>query len=219
MDGGMMDWQARLTERREIFSERPDTLPPKLTKPGFVGSVSAPAPHSENIAPDSAALRIRLLTAAEAEYADPDLIHRLPAADVASCEGLPDDVLRAYVRALEADAERMAGRVPAGETAAILCVRCGPVWAHPDVAAVLPVVHDTARALGCPWCHVRKAGKVIPRPPVTCATCTHYKPDTVNPTAGVGTCPDHGTHYPMQRHRCGDWRPDSRHGTHGQGLE
>lgn len=150
----------------------------------------------------------RLLAAAGAEYADPDLIHRLTAADVAACDGLPDTVLQAYLRALEANAERMAGRVPAGETAAILCVRCGPVWAHPAVAAVLPKVNGWPRALGCPWCHVRKAGQYIPRPPVTCATCAHWKPDAINPAAGVGTCPDHGTHYPMQRHTCGDWWPE-----------
>lgn len=108
--------------------------------------------------------RARLLTAAAAEYADPDLIHHLPKEYLDACEGLPDNVLGAYVRALEDEAERMAGRVPRRETAAIMCVRCGPVWAPPEVAAALPVVKGMPRALGCPWCHVRKKGMQIPRP-------------------------------------------------------
>ncbi|MDA3875656.1 MAG: hypothetical protein PF483_01050, partial [Halothiobacillus sp.] len=62
------------------------------------------------------------------------------------------------------EAERMAGRVPRNETEIIKCERCGPVWAPPEVAAALPVVKGIPRALGCPWCHVRKAGKAIPRP-------------------------------------------------------
>jgi hypothetical protein len=164
------------------------------------------------VAHDPAVLRTHLLNTAAVEYADPDLIHRLPQVDLDICTGLPDNVLRAYVRALEDEAERMAGRVPRRETAAILCVRCGPVWAPPEVAAALPVVKGMPRALGCPWCHVRHAGKYIPRPRVTCGTCAHYQPDSVNPGAGAGHCDQHPgnshrMHYPMQCHACGDWRP------------
>lgn len=166
----MMDWQARLAERREIFSEWPDTVLPKLTKGGFVSSVSAPHGHSENIALDVAALRTRLLAATAAEYADPELIHRLSAADIEACDRLPDSVLRAYVRALEDEAERIAGRVPRNETAAIHCVRCGPVWAPPEIAAALPIVRGMPRALGCPWCHVRRTGIQIPRPDIDTTT-------------------------------------------------
>jgi hypothetical protein len=36
MGGGMMDWQARLIERRETFSECPDGVVPKVPKIGFV---------------------------------------------------------------------------------------------------------------------------------------------------------------------------------------
>lgn len=172
-----MDWQARLAERREIFSERPSTVLPKLTKGGFVSSVSAPHGHCENIAPDAAALRTRLLAAAAAEYADPDLIHRLTAQDVDACEGLPDNVLRAYVRALEDEAERMDGRVPRNETAAIACARCGPVWAPPEVTKALPRGKGMPRALGCPWCHAHVAGGHIPRPPVTCGAGEHDPPE------------------------------------------
>jgi hypothetical protein len=68
-------------------------------------------------------------------------------------------------------AERHAGCIPPDDTAVIHCHHCGPVWAHPDIAAALPVVGGGPRALGCPWCFVRKAGGYIPRPPVTCGEC------------------------------------------------
>lgn len=145
---------------------------------------------------------------AEAEGVEPGLVDTLTAADVDACAGLPDATLRAYLTAMQDTADRMAGRIPTGETAPILCAHCGPVWSHPEVAAVLPVVDDWPRALGCPWCHVRKALKAMPRPPVTCSTCQHFQPDTLNPDAGMGECMGgHGHHYPMQRHRCGKYRP------------
>jgi len=72
---------------------------------------------------------------------------------------------QAYQLALEASAQRMRGVVPACETARALCAHCGPVWVHPNVAAVAPVVNGWARLLGCPWCHVRWAGGYVPRPP------------------------------------------------------
>ena len=154
----------------------------------------------------------RLLAAAAAEDADTDLIHQLPAADVTACGGLPDNVLHTYVRALETQAIRMAGRVPTSETEPIICTGCGPVWVTPEVAAVLPVINGTPLALGCPWCHVRKTGKYVPRPRVQCVACTHYVPDDVNPAGGAGHCglkPTHihRMHYPKKRHRCADWRP------------
>lgn len=79
--------------------------------------------------------------------------------------------LAAY-RSMQNDfAERMAGRAPAGDTATMVCTRCGPVYIHPTIAAVLPVVDGWPRALGCPWCFVRKAGGSIPSPsnPTACA--------------------------------------------------
>jgi hypothetical protein len=104
--------------------------------------------------------------------------------------------------------DRHAGRVPAGDTARMLCRGCGPVWIHPDIAAVLPVVDGWPRALGCPWCFVRKAGGFIPRPSVTCESCRHFNPDTINPTAGMGACgAGKGMHYPMQRHGCDAFDP------------
>ena len=70
----------------------------------------------------------------------------------------------AAIKSMQRDtAERHAGRVPVGHTAKMLCDGCGPVWIHPGIAAVLSMVHGWPRALGCPWCFVRKAGGVVPR--------------------------------------------------------
>ncbi len=156
----------------------------------------------------------RLLAAADAECVDSDLIHQLPAADVATCDSLPDNVLHAYVRAADVIAERMAGHVPVDETAPALCVHCGPVWLAPEVAALMPQINGMPRVLGCPWCHVRKAGKYVPRPRIHCAACTHYVPDDVNPAGGAGHCGLKPTdmyrmHYPKQKHRCADYMPSS----------
>jgi hypothetical protein len=104
--------------------------------------------------------------------------------------------------------DRHAGRVPAGDTARMLCKGCGPVWIHPTIAEVLPVVDGWPRALGCPWCFVRKAGGYIPRPPVACESCRHFTPDTINPPAGIGTCgAGKGSHYPAQQHGCDTFDP------------
>lgn len=82
----------------------------------------------------------------------------------------------AVLESMAADtSERMAGRVPKGDTAAMICKGCGPVWIHPDIAAVLPVVNGWPRALGCPWCSVRKSGVAIPRPTITSRGCEHAK--------------------------------------------
>ena len=68
------------------------------------------------------------------------------------------------IKAMQHDtAERRAGRVPAGDTARMLCNGCGPVWIHPTIADVLPVVGGWPRALGCPWYFVRRAGGFVPR--------------------------------------------------------
>ena len=107
-----------------------------------------------------------------------------------------------FLHMLADTAERHAGRVPQTDTAAMYCQHCGPVWVHPDIASVLPVVGVWPRALGCPWCFVRKAGGVIPRPPVTCAQCQHFTPDAINPPAGMGTCCDGSMRYPMASHHC-----------------
>jgi hypothetical protein len=217
-----MNWHARLAERRgEDISKRVGGLTDKTDKRGFVSFVSDPDGRSENIAPDLApladalkSLRAHLLALAAAEGMDVDHVHRLHDADVAACIGLDVRQLADYLAMLADTADRHAGRVPLDDTAAIHCEQCGPVWIHPTIAEVLPVVDGWPRALGCPWCFVRKTGGYIPRPSVTCEGCRHFTPDTINPAAGMGTCgAGKGMHWPMARHTCADHRP-----TEGNGL-
>jgi hypothetical protein len=157
-------------------------------------------------------LRAHLLALAAAEGMDVDHVHRLHDLDVAACIGLDARQLAGYLRTLADTADRHAGRVPLDDTAAMHCEQCGPVWIHPDIAAVLPVVDGWPRALGCPWCFVRKAGGYVPRPPVACEGCAYFTPDTVNPPAGMGVCnAGKGTHYPMARHTCGNHSPRNPH--------
>lgn len=172
---------------------------------GSSGAAGASGSLQDAGAESAGLLRARLQTLAAAEYMDAAIIHRLHDLDVAECIGLDSRQLGAYVSLLAETAERHAGRVPAGHTAAIHCQHCGPVWAHPDIAEVLPMVGGWSRALGCPWCFVRKAGGYIPRPRVTCDGCQHFTPDTINPETGMGACTQgHGSHYPMAPHACGD---------------
>lgn len=155
-------------------------------------------------------IRTALLALADGLGLDRALVHRLTSADVDACHGLPVEILRAYLLALDDTATRWAGKVPEGETAAIYCERCGPVFTHPAVAAVLPVVNGWPRALGCRWCAIRKAGGYVPRPKVTCETCMHWQPDATGKTSGMGACANgHGSHYPMQLHVCGDYQPNN----------
>lgn len=160
--------------------------------------------------------RARLLALAADEGLPAGLVHGLADADVSACAGLPDAVLRAYLRALEAGRRMDAGEVPPGwgEPVARTCEGCGPVLLWPGCPP---------KVKACPWCFRRKAGKAIPRPLVTCGDCRHYLPDTVNPPAGMGGCGlGHLSRWPMQRHRCGDWRaaPNSHiSDTHKRGRE
>ena len=153
------------------------------------------------------AIRAHLLALAAAEGMDVDHVHRLHGLDIAACVGLDARQLRAYVSMLADTADRHAGRVPLDDTAAIHCEQCGPVWIHPTIAEVLPVVDGWPRALGCPWCFVRRAGGYIPRPSVTCERCRHFSSDTLNPEVGMGICgAGKGMHYAGTGHTCGDWR-------------
>jgi hypothetical protein len=156
--------------------------------------------------------RTHLLALAAAEWIDAGHVQRMTDADLADwiAAGLDDGQRRAFLHLLDETASRHAGRVPETDTAAMLCQHCGPVWTQPAIAAVLPVVDGWPRALGCPWCFVRKAGGCIPRPSITCGDCQHFTPDTINPPAGMGTCNrGHGTHYPMTAHRCASFWPDT----------
>ncbi|MGO1073876.1 hypothetical protein, partial [Lysobacter sp. CA199] len=99
----------------------------------------------------------------------------------------PTALLRTYVRAVLADADRALGHRTDDETVAALCRRCGPVWVTPRATAMVPTLAGWPRIVGCPWCrlHSRIA---IPRPRVMCAMCRHYRPDRINPDGGMGHC-------------------------------
>lgn len=155
-------------------------------------------------------LRARLLALAASEWIDAAPVHRLHDLDVAALIGLDASQLVTCLTMLADTAERHAGRVPAGHTAPVHCEQCGPVWDHPDRVAMMPIVSGWPRALGCPWCMVRKAGRYIPGPPVACEGCAHFTPDTINPDTGMGDChAGNGIHYPMARHPCGSHSPSS----------
>lgn len=156
--------------------------------------------------PDTGAIRGRLLAVAATEYRDAGLVRALGDAFLRECGGYSDAQLRALLSMLADDAERKAGRAPAGDTAAVLCQHCGPVFLHPSIVAVLPVVGGWPRALGCPWCFIRAAGGYIPRPRVVAAACAHWIPDAVNPSGGRGQCRC-GPWWPAELHGCKDFRP------------
>lgn len=147
-----------------------------------------------------------LLALADRLAVDRDHVHRLDDAGLVLLQAIGEGGMRSFLLAAHDMATRQAGKVPLDDTAPALCERCGPVFLHPDVAAVLPVVNGWPRALGCPWCAIRKAGGYIPRPHVACATCTSFQPDPDNPGAGMGRCAC-GWHHAQQRHACGTYRP------------
>ncbi len=108
--------------------------------------------------------RGRLRALADGEGIERTHVDALPAADVDTCAELPDETLRAYLRALRDTRLRERGQVPPNETATIRCAHCGPVFAAPEVAVVLPIIAGLPTAAGCHWCHVRARGQSIPRP-------------------------------------------------------
>ena len=154
----------------------------------------AESQESQGITPE---IRTRLLTLADGDGYAPAIIHRLHADDLAACAGLADETLQAYLRVLDRGTAMDRGIAPDGYTQAAHCDGCGPVWLWQGAPA---------RVIACPWCFRRKAGKALPRPAVTCGDCIHYRPDPLNPFAGVGGC-DLGAgraRWPMQSHRCGE---------------
>lgn len=151
--------------------------------------------------------RSRLVRLAKAGNRDPALVDRIAPADLPAYAGMTDTQLIAALSMLADGADRERGIVPKGDTAAILCRSCGPVWVDPATAGVLPVVGGWPRAIGCPWCFIRARGIAFPRPHVACAECRHYKPDPLNP-AGMGRCcGDDGATWPRRKHRCERFRP------------
>jgi hypothetical protein len=100
-------------------------------------------------------LRAVLLTLAADELLPAALVHDLDDADVAACANLPDDTLRAYLRALVRGQGMDRGELPAEYTRVCHCDACGPVW-------LWPTCPDRVKA--CPWCFRRKAGRPFPQP-------------------------------------------------------
>jgi hypothetical protein len=143
-------------------------------------------------------LRAALFKLADARAVDPAHVRGLDDDGLSLLASMDLEGLRGYLRAAHDTATRQAGKVPAGDTAAISCVRCGPVFVHPAIAECLPVVDSWPRALGCPWCFICRVGGFIPRPPVFGESAMRCAPDAINPVvgtgaSGVGKCARHPT--------------------------
>ena len=193
-----MNWRETLaTQRAHSDGKGPGCVLTKPTK-GTSGSFGSMQDARLPTKTASATIRARLLALAEFECLEPALVHRLDDADVMTCAGESDETLTAYLRALDAAARMDAGMAPTGWTAARYCRLCGPVLLWPGCP---PIVQ------ACPWCFRRKAGRYVPRPQVQCADCVHFIRNELNPAGGGGDCAkDRGGHWPMQRHRCAEWR-------------
>lgn len=187
----------------------PAATPPKVAESQeSQGAAPARTPQSRRVAEvagrgaaeTTPGQRARLLALAADEGLPAGLVHGLADADAVACDGLPDDVLRAYLHALEAGRRMDAGMVPPGwgDAVARTCEGCGPVLLWPGCPA---------KVKACPWCFRRKAGNPIPRPLVACGECRHFLPDTMNPEAGMGGCElgPGRAYWPMKRHCCTSW--------------
>jgi len=162
-------------------------------------------------------LRMRLLALSDSERIDRIHVNALSDVDVADLAVLTDcsdTALRGYLYVLRDTATRERGEVPPDETAAICCARCGPVYAAPAVARVLPVVAGMPIAIGCPWCTNRARSLPIPQPTVACETYSNFQRDRGAPSAGIGNCAvaaerraSAPAFYPFAKRACADWRP------------
>lgn len=163
--------------------------------------------------PDTVAIRSHLMELARVAFVDVALVEQLAHSFLRDCDGMADGALRDLLCMLGEDADRRAGRVPDGDTAVMICPSCGPVYVHPSIATVLPIVDGWPRALGCQWCFISKAGLPIPHPTVSCGTCRHFERDCINSAQGMGRCavdaaqPQDPPTYPATSRDCGSWRP------------
>lgn len=175
---------------------------PSQEKPSISG-ISAISSVSR---PELDHARKRLLALCADELLPASLVDGLSAADIAQCIDASDAASRGYLRSLETSEAIRGGVAPAGwgRATARFCGGCGPVLLWPECP---PTVKD------CPWCFRRKAGRSIPRPSVTCGSCSNYTPDSINPDAGVGTCNAGLTAmWPMKEWICTTWHPISQAG-------
>jgi hypothetical protein len=169
---------------------------------------------------NAAKVRARLLVLAEAEGIDTELVRALPESELTTTgeqcaavesesPGRGRELALQYLRLLATDAAMRAGRLPPDFDTPAMCRHCGPVWLPRSQVAMLDVVNGWPRALGCPWCFIHPQGIRIPRPSVTCATCRHYQPDSVNPGEGMGRCGAGvpGMTWPHQSRVCATFKP------------
>lgn len=171
---------------------------------------------------DPAKVRARLLVLAEGEGIDAGLVRALPESELtatgqqcaaveAEQPGRGRELALQYLHTLATSATMRAGRLPPDFDTPAMCRHCGPVWLPASQVVMLDMVNGWPRALGCPWCFIRKAGLYVPRPPVTCAECQHYQPDSVNPASGCGSCAigmrQVGGGYPHRQRQCKAFQP------------
>ena len=157
--------------RQEVGTTRPlvashvptvPTVPTEKSR-GTAKTAKVPAAATTESS-GSVDMRAALLALADRLGIDRSAVVRIPSADLPLWAAVPADALPDYLRGLGDAATRQAGKVPPTDTAAIHCAHCGPVYVHPSIAACLPVVTGWPRAIGCPWCAIRKADGAIPRP-------------------------------------------------------
>lgn len=157
-------------------------------KPGSTGTVPADAVElarthktellaalldPEVVAP----LRASLLAICRSHALPERLLANLADAELEGCELLSPKGLARWVQVLAENERMREGIPPPGWTQASYCHHCGPVrlWADAPL-----------HVIGCPWCHVRRAGGQVLRPVVTCATCTHQQHACEGWTSALG---------------------------------
>ncbi len=183
--------------------------PQPSANPQTVATPSAPqnpqhpqatSPQRTPDAADLAAMRANLLAICRSHLLPERLAVDLPDDDLQGCEELTADGLLHFLRCRLEREGMQRGIAPAGWTQASHCARCGPIliWQRAPV-------HDV---IGCPWCAIRRAGGTVPRPAITCSTCTHQQRHKDTSDAGMHGCDKgHGLHHAHARLFCPDWKP------------
>ena len=193
----------RFHENRNVRNHPQASANPQTrATPSDPQNPQVPQPADAANAPDHSDLLAKLRRLAEAEGLPRGIVASLTADDLHPDNGahlLDDAGLRRWLHVLDENARMQRGIAPRDWTQASHCERCGPVqlW----TGAPLHVI-------GCPWCHVRRAGGPVPRPSVTCASCQHrqLRPNTSDP--GMHGCTKgHTLHFAFDSHTCGHWKP------------